>query len=97
MRRFLLDTFGQASLACGSGVLDVGGGKGELSFELLNLNSIRATIIDPRPGSLHKHAKWLKVPMSCHACAIFCADCFPHWNSQDRVLLLSPEQQHWDP
>ena len=77
-RRFLLDTFGQASLACGSGVLDVGGGKGELAFELVNLNSIRATIIDPRPGSLHKHAKWLKVPMSCHAFAIFCADFSPH-------------------
>ena len=77
MCRFLLDTFGQASLACGSGVLDIGGGKGELSFELLNLNSIRATIVDPRPGSLHKHAKWLKVPMSCQTFATFCTDLPP--------------------
>jgi len=57
----LIDTFGREKLAQGSGVLDIGGGRGELSFEMLNLNNIRATIVDPRPGSLSKQAKWLKV------------------------------------
>ena len=42
-------------------MLDIGGGRGELSFELLNLNTIKATIVDPRPASLHKQAKWLQV------------------------------------
>ena len=59
--RFLLDAFGREALGRGSGVLDIGGGRGELSFELLNLNNIRATIVDPRPASLHKQAKWLQV------------------------------------
>jgi hypothetical protein len=30
-------------------VLDVAGGKGELSFELINLSSIPSTVCDPRP------------------------------------------------
>lgn len=42
-------------------MLDIAGGRGELAFELLNLNNVRATIIDPRPASLPKQAKWLKV------------------------------------
>ena len=50
-------------MAGGSGVLDIGGGRGDLSFELVNLNNIKATIVDPRPGSLIKQAKWLKVSL----------------------------------
>eukprot|EP00793_Prasinoderma_coloniale_P005357 PRCOL_00004765-RA len=47
---------------CGT-VLDVAGGRGELSFELLNLNGVDAVVIDPRPGNvapLHKkfHNGW---------------------------------------
>lgn len=71
--RFLIDAFGREALGRGSGVLDIGGGRGELSFELLNLNNIRATIVDPRPASLHKQAKWLRVTglQAClHACLI---------------------------
>ena len=44
--------------------MDIGGGRGELSFELLNLNNIRATVVDPRPGCLSKQAKWLKASHS---------------------------------
>ncbi len=70
--RFLIDTFGREILARGSGVLDIGGGRGDLSFELVNLNNIRATIVDPRPGSLSKQAKWLKVsPTSTGACSLY--------------------------
>jgi hypothetical protein len=48
-RRWLLDSFGRELLASGSGVLDIAGGKGELAFELLNLNNIETTVVDPRP------------------------------------------------
>jgi len=48
-RRFLLDTYGE-QLASGAGVLDIAGGQGVLSFELLNYNRVEVTVIDPRPA-----------------------------------------------
>ena len=42
-------------------MLDVAGGKGELSFELFNLNHIASTVIDPRPLLLSRcQTKWRK-------------------------------------
>ncbi|KAL3139949.1 hypothetical protein ABBQ38_004237 [Trebouxia sp. C0009 RCD-2024] len=58
-RRFLIDTFGRELLHHGSGVLDIAGGKGELSFELVNLNNIQATVVEPRPLQLWRQHKWL--------------------------------------
>lgn len=49
LRRWLVRVFGHKYLNTGSGVVDVAGGKGELSFELLNINSIHSTVFDPRP------------------------------------------------
>ncbi|KAL3912924.1 MAG: hypothetical protein SGPRY_008166, partial [Prymnesium sp.] len=49
LRRFLLETYGVEALQAGSGVLDVAGGQGALAFELLNLNEVPVTVIDPRP------------------------------------------------
>jgi len=46
-RVFLIDNFGEEFLRSGAGVIDVAGGKGQLSYELLNLNNIPATVIDP--------------------------------------------------
>jgi len=46
-RVFLIDHFGEDFLRSGAGVIDVAGGKGQLSYELLNLNNIPATVIDP--------------------------------------------------
>lgn len=60
-RRFLLDTFGRERLGAGAGVLDVAGGKGELAFELVNLNACPATVLEPRPLELHKRVGWLLV------------------------------------
>ncbi|KAA6423694.1 MAG: hypothetical protein FRX49_06265 [Trebouxia sp. A1-2] len=54
-----MDTFGQEQLKKGSGVLDIAGGKGELSFELLNLNGIQATVVEPRPLQLWRQHKWM--------------------------------------
>ncbi len=40
---------------------DVAGGKGELAFELLNLNGLPATVLEPRPLDLQRRVKWLLV------------------------------------
>ena len=47
-RRFLVETFGIDKLREGGGVLDVAGGAGTLSYELLHLNGVQSTIADPR-------------------------------------------------
>lgn len=62
--RFLIDTFGRELLDRGSGVLDIAGGKGELSFELVNLNNIQATVVEPRPLQLWRQHKWMLVTPS---------------------------------
>jgi hypothetical protein len=59
-RRFLLDTFGREALGAGEGVLDVAGGKGEVAFELLNLNGIAATVLEPRDLDLRRAALQLE-------------------------------------
>ncbi|KAG2433860.1 hypothetical protein HXX76_008214 [Chlamydomonas incerta] len=59
-RSWLLDTFGADYLCRGSGVLDVAGGKGELAFELLNLNGVPASVLDPRPMQLERYVKRLQ-------------------------------------
>lgn len=59
LRRWLLSTFGESYLNSGSGILDVAGGKGEVSFELLNLNNIQCTVIDPRPLELDRFKRKL--------------------------------------
>ncbi len=63
--RFLLEEFGDGALRRGSGVLDVAGGKGEVSFELVNLNGIASTVIDPRPLYLTRFCRWLLVRAGC--------------------------------
>lgn len=45
----------------GTGVLDIAGGKGELSFELVNLNGIQATVVEPRALQLWRQHKWMQV------------------------------------
>ena len=60
-RTWLIDTFGEARLRAGAGVLDVAGGKGELAFELSNLSGIPATVCDPRPLQLSGFVRRLRL------------------------------------
>lgn len=60
-RRFLVDTYGREALQQGSGVLDVASGKGDLCFELLNLNGIPATAVEPRALDPRQKIAWLRV------------------------------------
>ena len=68
--RFLIDTFGREVLGKGSGVLDVAGGKGELSYELVNLNGIASTVVEPRALQLWRQHKWMLVRISLLPVAI---------------------------
>ena len=52
---WLLATFGAEALQGGAGVLDVGGGGGELAFELHCRRGVRTTLLEPRevaPGTV---------------------------------------------
>jgi len=59
LRKWCIDTFGLERLRKG-GVLDVGGGKGELSFEFLSLNEVPATVVDPRQMDLNRFQRKLQ-------------------------------------
>ncbi|KAF9925300.1 hypothetical protein FBU30_004937 [Linnemannia zychae] len=45
--RWLVDTFGQEYLNSGSGVLDVAGGKGEISLFLKHMFGVQSTVVEP--------------------------------------------------
>ncbi|KAA6425158.1 MAG: hypothetical protein FRX49_04653 [Trebouxia sp. A1-2] len=58
---WLTATFGSEVLSQGSGVLDVAGGRGDVSFELQTVRGIRCTLVDPRPQKLSRsQRKWLQ-------------------------------------
>ena len=53
-RRFLVSTFEREHL---SQVLDCAGGRGQLSFELMNLEGVKSTVIDAREASTINYKK----------------------------------------
>ena len=56
-----MDKFGVDVLNSGTGVLDVAGGRGDVSFELYTKMGIKSTLVEPRARKLNKHQhKWLK-------------------------------------
>jgi hypothetical protein len=55
--QWLLEEFDEDSLRKGTGILDVAGGKGEVSFELHCRHGIHSTLIDPRPYKLRKYQR----------------------------------------
>ena len=48
----VIEHFGREKLREGSGVGDVAGGQSEFAFQLVNLNGIPVTVMDPRPYSI---------------------------------------------
>ena len=50
--RWVVDTFGENALSSGTGILDVAGGRGALSFELQCKLQIPCTLLEPREVSL---------------------------------------------
>ncbi|KAK3832646.1 MAG: hypothetical protein JOS17DRAFT_683613 [Linnemannia elongata] len=60
--KWLIDTFTRQCLNAGSGVLDIAGGRGDLSWELQTRQGIRSTVVEPRPGKgMRKwQRKWLE-------------------------------------
>jgi hypothetical protein len=51
LRRFLLDNFGGiVGLRQGTGIIDIAGGKGVLSFELLNCLGVPCLVVEPQPA-----------------------------------------------
>ncbi|KAG0291071.1 hypothetical protein BGZ96_005537 [Linnemannia gamsii] len=67
--KWLIDTFTRQFLDAGSGVLDIAGGRGDLSWELQTRQGIRSTVVEPRPGKgMRKwQRKWLeKFNASCN-------------------------------
>jgi hypothetical protein len=54
---WLVNTFGIERLRQGSGVVDVAGGKGYLSFQLQCGHDIPTTLIEPRRAKLHRKQK----------------------------------------
>ena len=60
LRRWCIRTFGLEHMASGTGVLDVAGGKGELGFELLALNGIQTTVVDPRVMNTNRYQRKLE-------------------------------------
>lgn len=59
LKDFLLQTFGRERLMKGSGIVDVAGGKGELSFKLVAYAELPSTIVDPRPYNLRGMLKYV--------------------------------------
>mmetsp|Transcript_18358 Transcript_18358/g.59759 ORF Transcript_18358/g.59759 Transcript_18358/m.59759 type:complete len:379 (+) Transcript_18358:8-1144(+) len=51
---WLVSTFGEDTLRTGSGVCDVAGGRGDVSFELFSKRGIPSTLFEPRPRKLSK-------------------------------------------
>ena len=63
LRRWLLETFGRDFLRSGAGIVDVAGGKGQFSFEMVNLNLVPSTVWDPRELDLAHYAERLALGM----------------------------------
>ena len=52
---WLVATYGADELGKAGGVLDIAGGRGDISFELHTLRGIRCTLVDPRAQRPRKH------------------------------------------
>jgi hypothetical protein len=86
-RCWLLEQFGHARLQSGSGILDVAGGHGELSFQLKALNRIECTVVDPRPLRLDRWFKRLSFGVYHRNAAL--ADKYIHVSFDDELAAAT--------
>lgn len=78
-RRWLIDVFGREVICRDSIIIDVGGGNGELVYELTNLNYCRCVSIDPRPTRYELYERKL-LRGHCHHNAYF-----QHYNDNKEI------------
>eukprot|EP01038_Epipyxis_sp_PR26KG_P009435 gene9435-12714_t len=86
IRRWLINTFGIEYLNNGSGVVDVAGGKGELSCELINLNHIQCTVIDPRELEIKKFIRRFSLGYYDHN------PIFSHYNKPSNIDYCNSDE-----
>eukprot|EP00742_Colponemidia_sp_Colp-10_P010887 GILJ01012017.1.p1 GENE.GILJ01012017.1~~GILJ01012017.1.p1 ORF type:complete len:318 (-),score=21.14 GILJ01012017.1:74-1027(-) len=86
--QWLVDTFGRDFLHGGAGVLDVAGGRGDVSFELFTIRGIQCTLIEPRPRKLNK-SQHLFLKGQPNAQLSVCVQAL-----FDLEFLMHPEYQH---
>lgn len=92
---WLRATFGVEVLNSGSGVLDVAGGRGDVSFELFTKQGIRSTLVEPRARKLNKHqhkflkkaAKMLKTEAGASAMPELCEQIQTEFTSENWHLF----------
>ena len=89
-RHWLEQTFGVKRLRSGSGVMDVAGGKGELSFELKTYGGIESTIVDPRPMDI---VRMLKGLTAMHIMRMRRSNKYSHVPNVDMPLALKVNLQ----
>ncbi|KAK9811704.1 hypothetical protein WJX72_008710 [[Myrmecia] bisecta] len=63
---WLLKTYGREFLNSGTGVLDIAGGRGDVSFQLQTVHGIRCTLVEPRPQKLSRtqHKELARIRMA---------------------------------
>lgn len=86
VRRWMLDVIGREYLMVG-GCLDIAGGKGEFSFEILNLNGVASTVFDPRPLDLYRFKRKLEFGYFHRNDVLGCYNHIPKPKEGDSALL----------
>jgi hypothetical protein len=70
---WLTATFGTEVLSQGTGVLDVAGGRGDVSFELHTVRGVPCTLVEPRWGGVMCCVARVVRPEELKSCVMTCA------------------------
>jgi Zinc finger C-x8-C-x5-C-x3-H type (and similar) len=78
LRHWLLSNVEPAALRGGSGIVDVGGGKGDFALQMCSLHCIATTILDPRQPAMLKCWRRVRVRGPSPVCR-----CWSKWAHED--------------